>query len=128
MMEFMARVPANMKLQRGESKHILKSALRQILPNEILDRQKMGFGVPLGGWLRGSLKEVLVDTVLSDRALARGYFQPAAVREMVGAQLAGSDRFKYQLWDLLMLERWHQMFIDEPPVPRASLLGGVHAV
>ena len=47
--------------------------------------------------------------------------------EMVGAQLAGSDRFKYQLWDLLMLERWHQMFIDEPPVPRASLLGGVHA-
>src|SRR5437870_3194124 len=128
LMEFMARVPANMKLQRGESKHILKSALRQILPNEILDRQKMGFGVPLGGWLRGSLKEVLVDTVLSDRALARGYFQPAAVREMVGAQLAGSDRFKYQLWDLLMLERWHQMFIDEPPVPRASLLGGVHAV
>lgn len=118
LMEFMARVPTSLKLRNGESKHLLKSALRKILPGEILGRRKMGFGVPLGSWLRDNLREMLVDTVLSDRALARGYFQPAAVHEMVKTLLTGSDRFQYQLWDLLILERWHQMYIDQAPLPR----------
>jgi asparagine synthase (glutamine-hydrolysing) len=113
-MEFMARVPASLKLRGGESKHLLKSALRGILPDAIIDRPKMGFGVPLGSWLRGSLKEMLLDTVVSDRALARGYFKPAAVRAMVSAHMAGSNEYQYVLWDLLMLERWHGMFIDQP--------------
>jgi asparagine synthase (glutamine-hydrolysing) len=118
LMEFMARVPANLKLRNGESKYLLKSALRGILPDEILERRKMGFGVPLGRWLRNSLQGMLVDTVLSDRALARGYFRPEAVREMVKTLLEGSDRYQYQLWDLLVLERWHQMYIDQAPMPR----------
>jgi asparagine synthase (glutamine-hydrolysing) len=122
LMEFMAKVPPELKLRGGESKHLLKAALRGVLPDEILDRPKMGFGVPLGRWLRGSLMELLVDTVLSDRALARGYFKPDAVREMVQTQLAGSDRFQYLLWDLLLLERWHRMFIDQSPRPRESPL------
>jgi len=113
-MEFMARVPARLKLHDGESKYLLKSALRGILPDAVLDRPKMGFGVPLGTWLRSSLKEMLVDTVLSDRANARGYFKPASVRAMVDAQLAGSNQYQYVLWDLLLLERWHRMFIDQP--------------
>jgi asparagine synthase (glutamine-hydrolysing) len=113
-MEFMARVPASLKLRGGESKHLLKSALRGILPDAILDRPKMGFGAPLGAWLRGSLKEMLVDSVLSDRALARGYFKPAAVREMVNVHMAGRNDYQYVLWDLLMLERWHGIFIDQP--------------
>jgi asparagine synthase (glutamine-hydrolysing) len=118
LMEFMARVPSGLKLRGGESKYLLKSALRQILPAEILARKKKGFGVPLGRWLRNNLREKLVDTVLSDRALARGYFRPEAVQEMVKTLLQGSDRFQYQLWDLLVLERWHQMYIDQVPVPR----------
>src|SRR2546425_3251830 len=73
LMEFVARVPASLKSRGGESKHLLKSALRNILPDEVLDRPKMGFAVPLGHWLRTSLKEVLLDTVLSQRALSRGY-------------------------------------------------------
>jgi asparagine synthase (glutamine-hydrolysing) len=115
-MEFMARVPASLKLRGGESKHLLKSALRGILPDAIIDRPKMGFGVPLDSWLRGSLKEMLLDTVVSDRALARGYFKPASVRAMVDAQFAGSDQYQYVLWDLLLLEQWHRMFIDQPLV------------
>ena len=113
-MEFAARLPVTMKRRGGESKHILKSALRGLLPDAILDRPKMGFGVPLAEWLRGSLKEMVLDTVLSDRALARGYFKPAAVREMVAAHMAGSNDHQYPLWDLLLLERWHRMFIDQP--------------
>jgi asparagine synthase (glutamine-hydrolysing) len=127
LMEFMARVPAGLKIRDGESKHLLKSALRKILPDEILDRPKMGFGVPLGEWLRTSLKELLLDTVTSDRALSRGYFRPKAIHEMVETHMAGSNRFQNLLWDLLMLEKWHRMFIDQPPLVRASLLGEVHA-
>jgi asparagine synthase (glutamine-hydrolysing) len=111
-----------MKLRDGETKYLLKSALRGVLPDAVLDRPKMGFGVPLGEWLRSSLKELMLDSVLSDRAVARGYFRPAALREMVDSQLAGSDRFKYLLWDLLLLERWHRIFIDQEPLPRAPVL------
>jgi len=117
LMEFMARVPTKLKLRGGESKHLLKSALRGIIPDAILERPKKGFGVPLGRWLRGGLKEMLLDTVLSERALARGYFKAPAVREMVNAQMSGSDRYQYPLWDLLLLERWHQMFIDAAEAP-----------
>jgi asparagine synthase (glutamine-hydrolysing) len=127
LMEFMARVPASMKLRGGESKHLLKSALRAVLPDAILDRPKMGFGVPLGAWLRGSLKEMLIDTVLSDRALARGYFKPAAVRAMVDAHMAGSNDYHYILWDMLMLERWHRMFIDRAAAPPEQHLAEVSA-
>ena len=125
LMEFMARVPANVKLRRGESKHLLKSALRGILPDEILARRKMGFGVPMAAWLRSSLKEVLIDTVLSERALARGYFKPASLRAMVDVHMAGGNRYQSVLWGLLMLERWHQMFIDEAPLPRRNRLASV---
>jgi asparagine synthase (glutamine-hydrolysing) len=115
LMEFMARVPAGMKLSRGRSKYLLKTALKGTLPDEILRRPKQGFAAPLGKWLRTDLKEILVDTVTSDAALMRGYFKASVVRGMVDAQLAGNDRFRFILWDLLMLERWHQIFIDQPP-------------
>jgi asparagine synthase (glutamine-hydrolysing) len=120
LMEFMARVPAHWKLRGAESKYLLKSALRGILPDEILDRPKMGFGVPLGHWLRTSLKPLLVDTVLSQRALGRGYFRPEAVRTMVERHLGGTDEFQYNLWDLLLLEMWHRSYIDQVPVPRRA--------
>ena len=119
-MEFMARVPADLKLRGGTSKYLLKAAFRGILPDEILNRRKMGFGVPLGRWLREGLKELLVDTVLSDRAMSRGYFNVPAIRQMVQVHLSGSDRFQYLLWDLLLLERWHQMFIDQVQAPERS--------
>jgi hypothetical protein len=80
----------------------------------------MGFGVPLGAWLRGSLKEMLIDTVLSDRALSRGYFKPTSVRHMVSEHMAGSNNHQYVLWDLLLLERWHEIFIDQPIGMQAS--------
>src|SRR5260370_17622018 len=66
-MEFMARIPASLKLRGGESKHLLKSSLRGILPAAIIDRPKIGFGVPLGGLLRGSTKTLLLHTLISYR-------------------------------------------------------------
>jgi asparagine synthase (glutamine-hydrolysing) len=122
LMEFMAKVPSRYKLRSGRSKYLLKSALRGILPNEILDRPKMGFGVPLGQWLRTSLRELLEDTLLGPTGLARGYFRPEAVREMVAANNAGRDDHQYLLWDLLMLEMWHRTYIDVRPAPRHPIM------
>jgi asparagine synthase (glutamine-hydrolysing) len=120
LLEFAARLPPSLKLRGGQGKHLLKSALRGTLPDEVLDRSKMGFGVPLGDWLRTSLRELLCDVVLSDRALARGWFRPAALRQMVDTHLAGSDQHQRVLWDLLQLELWSRAFIDRVPEPRQA--------
>ena len=122
LMEFMAKVPSRYKLRSGQSKYLLKSALRGILPDEILDRPKMGFGVPLGQWLRTSLRELLEDTILGPTALARGYFRTEALREMVAINNSGRNDHQYLLWDLLMLEMWHRSYIDRVPTPRPPIM------
>ena len=120
--EFMARVPEHFKLRNGISKYLFKSALRGILPDAVIDRPKMGFGVPLGHWLRSSLREMVEDVVLSETALQRGYFKPTSLREIVRTHMSGSDEFQYTLWDLLLLECWHKSFIDRFPAPRTPLM------
>ena len=81
-MEFAARIPAELKLKGRTTKYILKEALKGILPDEILFREKMGFGVPIDRWFRNELKEMAYDTLLSDRAIQRGYFKKEAVKKI----------------------------------------------
>ncbi len=118
LMEFMAGVPASQRIRRGQTKHLLKEALRGFLPDEILDRRKMGFAVPLGAWLRTSLREQLTDTLLSQRSRSRGYFKHSMIQRMIEANDAGDYLYQYQLWDLFMLEKWHHAYIDCCPIPR----------
>jgi asparagine synthase (glutamine-hydrolysing) len=68
--------------------------------------------------LRTGLKTMLVDIVLSDRAVQRGYFNRASLETMIARTLGGSNEYQYILWDLLMLEMWHRAFIDAIPEPR----------
>ncbi|MGH9824795.1 MAG: asparagine synthase (glutamine-hydrolyzing), partial [Blastocatellia bacterium] len=112
LMEFAASLPAGYKVRGLTTKYLLKSALRGILPESNLKRGKMGFGVPISYWLRGELKEYLAGAILSEKALGRGYFKPEAVRNMFDSHQAGSRDYAHQLWTLLMLELWHQEFID----------------
>jgi asparagine synthase (glutamine-hydrolysing) len=117
LMEFLASVPATAKMPGGTPKALFKSVLRGFLPAQVLDRRKMGFGVPLGQWLRTSLKEQLIDVLLGATAKQRGYFRPTRVEAMVRAHLAGDSLYQHQLWDMLMLELWHRVYIDSKPVP-----------
>jgi asparagine synthase (glutamine-hydrolysing) len=112
LLEFAASLPAHYKLRGWTTKHLLKQALGGLVPAENLTRRKMGFGVPLSHWFRNQLKGFLADTVLSERALRRGYFKPAAVRQLIAQHTAGKRDYSHQLWTLLMLELWHQEFID----------------
>jgi len=72
----------------------------------------MGFGVPIGPWFRGEWKGFLRETLLSDQALRRGYLNASVVSKLVDDHAEGRKDYAFQLWTLLMLELWHQTFID----------------
>jgi asparagine synthase (glutamine-hydrolysing) len=111
-MEFCARLPTHYKLRGMTSKYLLKKVAKKFLPAENLRRRKMGFGVPVGYWMRNELRPLLHDTLLSTRALQRGYFQAESLRQMTHAHLDGRNDFSFQLWALLCLELWHREFVD----------------
>jgi asparagine synthase (glutamine-hydrolysing) len=121
-MEFAASLPADFKLRGTTTKYIFKKAIRELVPADIIDRPKKGFGVPLDHWFRNELREMSGDVLLSPRALQRGYFKPGAVRRMLEEHWSGTATWHNHLWTLLMLESWHRMFIDERPsaAPAAS--------
>jgi asparagine synthase (glutamine-hydrolysing) len=111
-MEFAARIPAEHKVKWNGGKWILKRALRGFIPDEVLFRRKMGFGIPLAEWFRGPLKDFLRDHVLSGKARQRGYFKMAEVERLVDEHQKGARDHGYKLWALLMLELWHEAYVD----------------
>src|SRR6185295_15864511 len=74
--DFAATLPSALKIRNGRRKHVLKEAVRSLLPTQILDRKKQGFGVPLGVWFRGGLTDVFSDVLSAPRTRQRGYFNP----------------------------------------------------
>ena len=124
-MEFAASLPADLKLRGSTTKYIFKKAIRQLVPADIIDRPKKGFGVPLDSWFRNELREMSADVLLSPRAEQRGYFKPGAVRRMLEEHWSGAAAWQNHLWTLLMLESWHRMFIDERPTAAPSAPPGV---
>ena len=110
--EFAASLPEKYKLRGLTTKYLLKQVLRKLLPAENLDRRKMGFGVPIGHWLRGQLQPFLRETLLAEASLNRGLFRPEAVKHLVEQHTRGERDHSPQLWTLLMLELWFQRFID----------------
>ncbi len=111
LVEFAARLPVKMKLRGLTTKHILREAMRNRLPSEILTRRKMGFPVPVGAWLRGQFSHVVDECVLNSRALDRGIFDPAFVRELVARHRAGENHTE-RLWALINFEIWQRRFFD----------------
>jgi asparagine synthase (glutamine-hydrolysing) len=112
LLEWAAGIPADVKLAGGRSKALLKRAMAPYLPRELIDRPKMGFGVPIDEWLRGPLKPLAYDTLLSQSARQRGLLRPDYVRSLLDEHCAGRRDHHYRLWALLMLELWFRMWID----------------
>jgi asparagine synthase (glutamine-hydrolysing) len=111
-MEFAASLPSHLKLRGLTKKYILKRAARPLLPAAVIDRPKMGFGVPIDRWMRRELREMLHDVLLSRRAIERGIFREAAVRRVIDEHQSGRHQWHLQLWALLFLELWFRRFID----------------
>ncbi|MDI6752071.1 MAG: asparagine synthase (glutamine-hydrolyzing) [bacterium] len=113
LVEFAASIPSNLKLKGGETKHILKKALAKILPKEILNRGKMGFGVPLSFWFREELKDYAQEILLCKKADNRGYFEQKEIKNLLKEHISGRTNHSYRIFSLLMLELWHQTFVDK---------------
>jgi asparagine synthase (glutamine-hydrolysing) len=110
--DFMSRMPPQMKLHGFKSKYIFRRAVERVVPPEILHRRKAAFGAPIRAWLRRDLHD-MVDGLLSEKTLReRGYFQPAAVRAMIEEDRKGEGDHTLRIWALLTLELWHRTFID----------------
>jgi len=105
--EFVSRIPAGLRLEGlTRLKRLLKSALTDRLPREILERGKQGFGVPFEDWFRGPLAATLDDTLAPDRLAAEGLFDVRAVRRLVAEHVAGRRDHVCALWSLYTFERW----------------------
>lgn len=110
--EFAASLPENMKMQRFETKSLLKKVAARLVPREVVYRPKMGFGVPVGNWFRGEMKNFVREVLLSDKALARGIVKSEMLKRYVSEHTTGQRDHTFQIWTLLMLELWFQRFID----------------
>jgi asparagine synthase (glutamine-hydrolysing) len=115
--ELMFRMPPRLKYRDGKSKAVLLAAVKTLLPPAVLNRRdKMGFPVPFVEWARGPLRGFVTDVLLGAGAQARGIYKPDGVRRL----LEDERPFGRELWGLLCLELWFQMFIDGTPAPAAA--------
>ncbi|MEW6247483.1 MAG: asparagine synthase (glutamine-hydrolyzing) [Nitrospirota bacterium] len=112
LVEFAASLPVHMKIRNGETKYLLKEAMRDVLPDSILNRDKKGFGVPIDRWFRIDCHELVRETLLSDRCTSRGYFKSNRVRQIIETHQQTDDNYGSRLYALLMLELWHREYMD----------------
>jgi asparagine synthase (glutamine-hydrolysing) len=103
--EFSWTLPRHMKLRDGVPKWALREVLYRRVPRQLIDRPKMGFGVPLAEWLRGPLRGWAEDLLAEDKLAKQGLFSPAPIRERWEAHLAGAN-WAYPLWNVLMAQAW----------------------
>ena len=104
-------LPERYKVKNFETKHILKDVARSLVPASLIDRPKMGFGIPRAEWLRTDLKEMLIDTLTDSTATQRAWFQTQEVKKLIDIHLAGED-MDHLLWPVLMLELWARTWLD----------------
>jgi asparagine synthase (glutamine-hydrolysing) len=109
--EWGVSLPRKYKIKGFETKHILKDVARSLVPAELIDRPKMGFGIPRAEWLRTGMKEMVIDTLTDTTADQRGWFIPKEVKRVIDLHMGGQDKDAV-LWPMLMLELWARAWLD----------------
>ncbi|HVF55415.1 MAG TPA: asparagine synthase (glutamine-hydrolyzing) [Pyrinomonadaceae bacterium] len=112
LIEFVTRIPAGLKMKGLETKHIFKRAIEDLVPAEILNRPKQGFGVPIERWINEQLRDRVRGTLLEPRTLQRGYLKTNYVNQLLDDHERGRRDHSADLWALFMLELWHRTFVD----------------
>jgi asparagine synthase (glutamine-hydrolysing) len=111
LVQFVAGLPGKVKIKAGRVKHILKEAVSDLLPAELLARPKEGFIMPVNEWLIGSLKDYVQATLAPARLGRHGLFKPEAVKNMLAAHYSGAANRGNQIWNLLMLQLWWEEYV-----------------
>jgi asparagine synthase (glutamine-hydrolysing) len=107
LVEFAWKLPAHMRIRNGETKWLLRRVLDRHVPRALIERPKMGFGIPLASWLRGPLRDWAED-LLDPQRLGGGLLDTGAVRKMWSEHIDGRRNWAYALWTVLMLEAWRR--------------------
>lgn len=114
LVDFTGRLRAAMKVNGRQKRYLFKRALRDLLPAEILAKRKQGFGLPIALWARrpGAFRDLVHDTLRSQRTVERGYFEQGFVERMLDTHDRGGWDMSPELWRLLMLELWQREYVD----------------
>ena len=115
LIEFVTKVPASLKLAGTETKQLLKRVARDLIPAEILDRPKQGFGIPLEQWINEQLRDQIRETLREPRTRQRGYVNSDFVDLLLDEHHKGRRDHSFPLWALLILELWHRRYVDGAP-------------
>jgi asparagine synthase (glutamine-hydrolysing) len=115
LIEFVTRIPSSLKMKGAETKHIFKRAVRGLVPDEILDRPKQGFGLPIQRWINRELRGRIRELLFEQRSVERGYFERGYVQLLWDEHERGRRDNTGHLWTLFMLELWHRTFADAAP-------------
>jgi len=108
---FTSAIPDQFNYRNGKGKYLLRRLLARYVPEELFDRPKMGFGVPIDGWLRGELKDLLLDFLSPERLRKEGLFQTREVEKKIREHLSFKAYHQYRLWALLMWEMWRERWL-----------------
>lgn len=111
--EFTAQLPEHLKLRDGSGKYLLKKVLRQYIPNELVERPKMGFGVPIAQWLKGPLKTLLYDYLSADRLKREGLFDQTFISKKIKEHQSGKYNHQHRLWSLLIWQMWRERWLNQ---------------
>lgn len=117
--EFAARLRSDRKIHGRETKVILRAVAKTLLPAKLVDRPKMGFGIPYNEWFRGSLGDLYADLVLSPDAVTRDYLDQGVAASLLADHRAGPVSQAHRLWELLMFEQWARTWL-KPGAPAAA--------
>jgi asparagine synthase (glutamine-hydrolysing) len=113
LVELCARMPPSLKLRGLKRKYILKRAAEKLLPRDVVWRKKAGFGAPIRSWLRGPLVPLVKDLLSEEAVRRRGLFRPQEVARVIAANLSGREDYNLQVFQLMTLELFNRIFIDE---------------
>jgi asparagine synthase (glutamine-hydrolysing) len=108
--EFAARLPMEHKVHGGGTKHLLRKILYRHVPRELIDRPKMGFGIPVNRWLRNELRPLLAEYLNEERVRREGFLRPKGVERIVREHLSGRRDHQYRLWALLVFAMWVERY------------------
>jgi asparagine synthase (glutamine-hydrolysing) len=119
LVEFLCRVPSRLKLRGFDTKHLLKRAMRDVLPPGIASRSKKGFGIPVAEWFKGELRDALQDELSPERIRRQGLFESTEVQRLLSEHLSGRRDHRKALWTLFVFQLWHRRWLEGRAEPVA---------